>query len=293
MAIRKVNYVNNKDLLKEIHKSKNSFCWYKNHEFSDYDLIIFEMNEMHQKLEEARIARAARLSKVSIGDDATEFSKVQPESIQDHEIVFRIMTWDHIPEAPPKPKKVKKAAKTPVILEDEDEADDSIDDIVADVREKTEREKHVKVNFPPFAHYRFDQNGHHELVGLSHWVGGDRHTGHFSKDHGSITNELAKMFVKLCERYGTKWNWRGYTYNDEMQSQALLQLSNVGLQFNEAKSQNPFAYFTTTVKNSFTHVFNVEHQHQELRDDILEMNSLNPSYSRQNTWNGDDHGGDE
>jgi len=105
--------------------------------------------------------------------------------------------------------------------------------------------------------------------------------GAFSKTHGTMTNELAKMFMKLVERYGTRGNWRGYTYNDEMQGAALLQLSQIGLQFNELKSQNPFAYYTAAITNSFTRVLNLEKKGQNIRDDILEQHGLNPSYTRQ------------
>jgi len=96
-----------------------------------------------------------------------------------------------------------------------------------------------------------------------------------------MTNKLAHMFMKLCERYATRSNWRGYTYNDEMRSQALLQLSQIGLQFDESKSQNPFAYYTAAITNSFTRVLNIEKRNQNIRDDILEMNDLTPSYTRQ------------
>ena len=96
-----------------------------------------------------------------------------------------------------------------------------------------------------------------------------------------MTNELAKMYMKLVERYGTRGNWRGYTYNDEMQASALLQLSQIGLQFDESKSQNPFAYYTAAITNSFTRVLNLEKKGQNIRDDILEQHGLNPSYTRQ------------
>jgi len=89
------------------------------------------------------------------------------------------------------------------------------------------------------------------------------------------------MYMKLCERYATRSNWRGYTYNDEMRSQALLQLCQIGLQFNEAKSQNPFAYYTAAVTNSFTRVLNIEKKMQNIRDDILEQHGLDPSWTRQ------------
>ena len=89
------------------------------------------------------------------------------------------------------------------------------------------------------------------------------------------------MYMKLCERYGTRSNWRGYTYNDEMRSQALLQLTQIGLQFDESKSENPFAYYTAAITNSFTRVLNLEKKNQSIRDDILESAGLNPSYTRQ------------
>jgi hypothetical protein len=145
---------------------------------------------------------------------------------------------------------------------------------------KTVADHHTHCNFPPFQHFRFDESSELKCVGKSHWEGG-MENGAFSKTHGAMTNELAKMFMKLVERYGTRGNWRGYTYNDEMQGAALLQLSQIGLQFNELKSQNPFAYYTAAITNSFTRVLNLEKKGQNIRDDILEQHGLNPSYTRQ------------
>ena len=49
-----------------------------------------------------------------------------------------------------------------------------------------------------------------------------------------------------------------------MRGTALVQLAQIGLQFNEAKSIILFAYYTATVNNSFTRVLNLENvtQHQ-------------------------------
>ena len=80
-----------------------------------------------------------------------------------------------------------------------------------------------------------------------------------------------------------RFNWRGYTYVDEMRSQALLQLSQIGLQFDESKSENPFAYYTAAVTNSFVRVINIEKRNQNIRDDILEQNGMDPSYTRQHS----------
>jgi hypothetical protein len=66
-----------------------------------------------------------------------------------------------------------------------------------------------------------------------------------------------------------------------MRGQALVQLAQIGLQFNEAKSDNPFAYYTATVNNSFTRVLNLEKRNQNIRDDILIESGHLPSYGRQ------------
>ena len=67
-----------------------------------------------------------------------------------------------------------------------------------------------------------------------------------------------------------------------MQSQALMQLSQIGLQFDESKSENPFAYYTAAITNSFTRILNIEKKNQAIRDDLLEMHNMNPSFTRQN-----------
>ncbi len=89
------------------------------------------------------------------------------------------------------------------------------------------------------------------------------------------------MFIKLSERYAQRSNWRGYTYIEEMRGQAVLQLSQIGLQFDESKSENPFAYYTAAVTNSFTRVLNLEKKNQNIRDDLLEIAGLTPSLTRQ------------
>jgi hypothetical protein len=141
---------------------------------------------------------------------------------------------------------------------------------------------HVRLNFPPFEHYRITEDKTTYIVGRSHWQD-DLESGQFCREHGQMTKKLAMMFMKLCERYATRSNWRGYTYNEEMRGQALLQLSQIGLQFDESKSQNPFAYYTAAITNSFTRILNIEKKNQSIRDDILELNGLNPSWTRQNS----------
>jgi hypothetical protein len=285
------NYLNNKDILKEIHKSKTTYCTFLSPGDSEYDMILPDVGKINKKnILQARKNRAERLTKLAFDTaNAGETVKANKKKLEDFEVklkdvpaedvVFRVMTWEHVPTVEAKPKKgavVIEESEEPLLTEYDDP------EIVSAPT------KYTKCNFPPFFHYKVTEDSTPYLVGKSHWKG-DLISGQFCKDHGAMTKKLAHMFMKLCERYATRSNWRGYTYNDEMRSQALLQLSQIGLQFDESKSQNPFAYYTAAITNSFTRVLNIEKRSQNLRDDILEMNGLTPSYTRQGqggTWGG-------
>lgn len=258
---KKVNYLNNKDMLKEIHKSKNSFSEYIDQKYSDYDVIVENLQDIFlpENIEKAKISRAARMTvtdfDVAVANTAltpkgdkpklSEF-KIKPDTISQDDLVFRVLTFEHIPLAPGRKK-----------------------------NPKTIGDKHAKLNFVPFKHYII-VDGEAKEVGWSH-----SKNGKFSLEHGSITHTLAKMFILLVNRYGQCSNWRSYTYLDEMKGQSLLQLSYMGLQFNEYKSDNPFGYFSIGITNSFTRVLNLEKKNQELRDDLLIDSGASPSFSRQ------------
>jgi hypothetical protein len=254
----KVNYLNNKDMLLEIHRSKSSYCVFEKPEYHQYDIILPSIEKVNiRTIAEAKRNRAKRLGDADYASRKKAGEKIKQadceidyKKIPKTDLVFRIMTFDHIPLNTTRKKNPKS---------------------LADHRDK--------VNFPPFQHWKFNDKDELVCVGKSHWKG-DLVKGKFDKDAGQITNTLARMMLKLCERYATRGNVRGYTYNDEMKGQAILQLTQIGLQFDESKSDNPFAYFTAAVTNSFVRVINIEKRNQNIRDDILEMNGMNPSFTR-------------
>jgi hypothetical protein len=254
----KVKYLTNKDLLEEIHVSKKTYCEFIEPRYGNYDIIVTDLKKVTKK-----VLDAARQKKVT-QEIARRKKELVAQGIRNpvinytindiprENIVIRLMTFDHIPI---NEEKLLKA--------------------------KTEAERHIKCNFPPFQHYIF-RDGEFFCVGKSHWQGG-LENGHFCVTHGRMTNKLATMFMKLVERYGHRGNWRGYTYLDEMKNQALLQLSQIGLQFDESRSEtpNPFAYYTAAITNSFTRILNTEKKNQNIRDDLLTMHGTAPSYTRQ------------
>ena len=266
--MRKQNYLNNKDMLKEIHKSKLSYCYVMDEEFNRFDTIVEDIEDIKNPefIQNAKETRAKELSILAYESAYWEWYdntsrkqsqkpkqvnyKIDPSTIEEKSLVFRLMTFDHVPLEPGRKNKPKTVA-----------------------------DHHSKCNFPPFKHYAYVDDELKECL-RSHWEGG-LDNGKFNTQHGKITNNLAKMYIKLCERYSMRSNWRGYTYVDEMRSHALLQLSQIGLQFNELKSENPFAYYTAAVTNSFTRVLNLEKRNQNIRDDLLQEAGQMPSWTRQ------------
>lgn len=251
--IPKIKYLTNKDLLAAIHESKLTFCSFVDTKYKNYDVIVHSLDGV--TLETLEAARQKKLSDLQADEKKESRNKnfvsmMELDQVPLNEIVVRVMMFDHVPLNPAKEGKAKTVA-----------------------------EKHIRCQFPPFQHFIWDEDMW-KCVGKSHWKGGMQN-GEFSLHHGKVTNRLGAMWMKLVERYGHRGNWRGYTYLDEMRAQALLQLSQVGLQFDESKSSNPFAYYTQCVSTSFLKILTTEKKSQSIRDDLLIMNNSTPSHTRQ------------
>jgi ribosomal protein L17 len=228
-----------------------------------YDVIVENLDDIFKEevQERAKTARAARLSQQAydtalaheLAKDEEDRVKIRPmdfkishSSIGIQDLVFRVITYEHIPTAPGRKKTPRSVA-----------------------------DRYVKLNFCPFKHYIIEDNVAVE-VGRSH-----SKNGVFSLDHGRLTDTLGKMFKLLVDKYSQRSNWRGYSYIDEMRGHALLQLSQWALQFDEYRSDNPFAYYTASMSTGFTRVLNLEKRNQDIRDDLLIASGASPSFTRQ------------
>lgn len=261
-------------MLYEIHISKNSYCSFLEPEHHQYDYILDLSDDdlntgLSELVTEQVIAQAKENRCVRMNKELS--TRLEPSDIPTTDLVFRVMTWDHIPSTQkPTKKTTKKQAKDILVMDD--------DPFLPE--DELSEEEYARVNFPPFQHFKLDENNVPYCVGKSHWEGGLQN-GYFSVSHGKTTRKLAHMYTVMCEKYAMKHNWRGYTYIDEMRASAAAQLALVGLRFNEAKSQNPFAYYTATITNAFCRVLNIEKKNQEIRDDLLEHYGYTPSFARQ------------
>jgi hypothetical protein len=80
----KINYLNNRDILKEIHASKNTYCTYRDPvQDHQYDIILPTLQKINQRtVAEARRNRADRLKREGV--------IVDPKKIANTDLVFRI-----------------------------------------------------------------------------------------------------------------------------------------------------------------------------------------------------------
>jgi len=237
------NFINNKDLLIEIHKSKKSYCEQLDPKYAEYDIIIDDLSEItSSKIIEAKLEKASSMS-------VKGETPIDPETFSDEDIIWRVMTFDHIPIDPERKRKAKNG------------------------------KNHAKTPFPPFKHYVI-RDGKYVEVCRSHWDG-DFEIGNFSPDKGRFTDKLGKMIQHMVNKYSIRGNWRGYSYNDEMRGHAITHLCQVGLQFDESKSSNPFSFYTTVISHCFTRILNLEKKNQDIRDELRIIAGEAPSFSRQ------------
>lgn len=195
----KVIYLTNKDLLEQIHQSKNAYCEYTEKKYHRYDLILENRDDVFKKknLKLAKETRAIRLAQEAFQIELDKFNKneitkkpklsdfeVNPKTIAIEDLVFRIYTFEHIPLAPGRKKTPKKEA-----------------------------DKYVKLNFTPFKHYTIINKTELLEVGRSH-----SKDQQFSLSHGQMTPALAKMLILLVEKYSQSANWRSYCVDQETEA---------------------------------------------------------------------------
>lgn len=100
-----------------------------------------------------------------------------------------------------------------------------------------------------------------------------------AKERGRITDKLARMLMLLTDRYSRKANFNGYSFREDMVSAALINLVQNALKFNPEKSSNPFAFYTTAIKNSFLQYMLDEKKQRFIRDTLLVEAGQDASHS--------------
>lgn len=100
-----------------------------------------------------------------------------------------------------------------------------------------------------------------------------------SKAQNKMTNNLALMLNTLCDRYSKKGNFANYSFLADMKGSAMLNICKIWASFDETKYNNPFAYYTQSIKNSFVQYLNREKVQRNIKDALLVSQGLDPSHN--------------
>lgn len=91
------------------------------------------------------------------------------------------------------------------------------------------------------------------------------------KSQPRIPNHIGEAFILIATKLSNKGNFVGYTYKDEMVSDAIENCVNAVHSFNPEKSANPFAYFTQIVWYAFLRRIEKEKKQTYIKYKSLEM----------------------
>lgn len=235
-------YLSNKDLLNEIQNVKMTFCWILDEKYTKPHMYIRQDDDID--FVDSNPDAHAKFT------EALLLAQISNPEIKLEDVVIRRMSYSHIPKDPTRKKRINSVSS-----------------------------EYMRISFPAFRQYALIDNKITEVV-RSHWEG-DLETGHFSASKGKISEKLSSMWMLLIERFSSKARYRLYSYNEEMRGESILHMLQVGLQFDESKSQSPFSFYTTTITNCFVAVKSSERALQDARDDLLIANGAQPSFTRQ------------
>jgi len=88
------------------------------------------------------------------------------------------------------------------------------------------------------------------------------------KDTKHITEELGGMIFEIAKNFASKGSYSGYTWKEDMISEAVLTCLRYMHNFDAKKYKypNPFAYFTTIIYHSFLNYIKKQKKHSEIKD---------------------------
>lgn len=99
-----------------------------------------------------------------------------------------------------------------------------------------------------------------------------------AKEQGKVTDELIRMIYMIADRNSRKANFVKYSYREDMVMFAVQNLCKNALKFSLDRD-NPFAYYTSAINNSFLQYLGQEKKERDVKDKAMMISGYNPSYN--------------
>jgi DNA-directed RNA polymerase specialized sigma subunit len=124
---------------------------------------------------------------------------------------------------------------------------------------------------------------------LSEWIVENRDNGK-RKYWTQMPDYVAHCLVKIVTHFALQGCWRGYSYIDEMKSEATINLVKGIHNYNIAFSPNAFAYASEIVRKSFIFVLDKEKAQAAIKNEHISRQSVY-NYNNINLDNDDEGNG--
>ena len=112
---------------------------------------------------------------------------------------------------------------------------------------------------------------------------------HLGKPKPRITNYLGECFLKIATHLSYKPNFVNYMFKDDMICDGIENCVQYIHNFDPAKSQNPFAYFTQIIHYAFLRRIQKEKKQLEIKNKILEKTGFDQVFDDNNTIDGNNY----
>jgi RNA polymerase sigma factor (sigma-70 family) len=85
---------------------------------------------------------------------------------------------------------------------------------------------------------------------------------------GRCSEDLGKALLTIATNYANKGNFHGYTWKEDMISEAVLTCIKYMHNFDPMRFEkpNPFAYFTSIIRNAFLNYIRKQKKHSIIKD---------------------------
>ena len=101
-----------------------------------------------------------------------------------------------------------------------------------------------------------------------------------------IPRYIGECFLKIANHLSFKPNFVNYMFKEDMISDGIENCVQYIHNFNPAKSQNPFAYFTQIIHYAFLRRIQREKRQLEIKNKILEKSGYSEVFDNNNTIDG-------
>jgi DNA-directed RNA polymerase specialized sigma24 family protein len=91
------------------------------------------------------------------------------------------------------------------------------------------------------------------------------------KKNGRASETLGKMLLSIAKNFSSRGNFSGYTWRNDMVSEAVLTCLKYLKNFNPERSSNAFSYITQICNNSFKAYIKIQNKHSKIKDICFHM----------------------